>query len=356
MQPINYDLNSIKRLLRTAIDSNIVPCAVSRVTVNGETVLDFAFGHSSLEPIKSVVSHDHLFDIASITKSFTATAIMILVEKGKIHLDQAVSSLLPEFIGTGKHSVTIRQLLTHSSGLPARTSISKLAKTRDMVIDMTLQTPLVASAGSREIYTDLGFILLGEIVSRTSDTMLDKFIGEQILAPLEMNATFFNPHKDKVEQCAATELIASRGGVIQGEVHDPKTFLMGGISGHAGLFSTVSDLTKYCQFFLRKNKTALPCVLSASSLQMMINNHTSHLSVRRGLGWSLDPCSGFGFDQGAGPSVFGHTGFTGTSIYVDPTLNYTVVLLTNRIHPSRNNKAYFVFREKYHSAVRLLIQ
>jgi len=342
--------------LCTAVDRNTVPCAVSQVTVNGETVFDFAYGHSSIQPIKSAVTHDHFFDIASITKSFTATAIMILVEEGKLRLDHKVSSLLPQFEGPGKHEVTVRQLLTHSSGLPARTLISKVAKSREMVIDMTAKTPLVAPAGSREIYTDLGFILLGEIVSKISNSMLDQFIREQILAPLEMNATFFNPGKDKVKRCAATELITSRGGIIQGEVHDPKTFLMGGVSGHAGLFSTVSDLTKYCQLFLKNNNTTLPRILSAKSLEAMTINHTAHLGIRRGLGWSLNPCSGFGFDSGAGPSVFGHTGFTGTSIYVDPTLNLTVVLLTNRVHPSRNNESYYKLREKYHSALRVVIQ
>jgi len=338
------------------VDSNVVPCAVSQVTVNGDTIFKFAFGHSCLQPIKSAVTYDHLFDIASITKSFTATAIMILVEDGQLRLDHKVSSLMPQFDGPGKHAVTIRQLLTHSSGLPARTSISKVAKSREMVIDMTVNTPLVAPAGSREIYTDLGFILLGEIVSKVSNLMLDQFICEQILAPLGMNATFFNPDKDKVAQCAATELIPSRGGIIQGEVHDPKTFLMGGVSGHAGLFSTVSDLTKYCQLFLSKEDTKFPHILSARSRESMTYNHTAHLGVRRGLGWSLNPCSGFGFDPGAGPFVFGHTGFTGTSIYIDPTLNLTVVLLTNRVHPSRNNESYYKLREKYHSALRVLVQ
>ncbi|MBL9151290.1 MAG: DUF1343 domain-containing protein [Verrucomicrobiales bacterium] len=348
-------LKAIDRAIGDAIDRGEIPGAVFRLEHRGE-VYEKAYGHRSLLPEKEPMTADTIFDAASLTKVLaTAPSVSLLADRGRLDLDAPVVSLLPEFAPKGelrplfrdkfdtradtvahRALVTVRQLLTHCSGLPP--SIS----TQDEPwwghrngVRRCLTAPLIARPGTAFRYSDINYILLGEIVRRVSGRPVDAFAAEEIFAPLGMSDTGYRPATHLGARLAPTEALGAYG-VIRGEVHDPTARRMEGVAGHAGLFTTAADVARYAAAFLPG--AGSPVFRPELAAEMTRVQSPETLPARRGLGWDID--SAFSYQRGEVFPVggFGHTGWTGTSIWVDPGSATVVVLLANRNHPSESGK------------------
>jgi len=339
-----HDLDDV---VQEAVSDGRIPGAVIWVGRADRTLYSKAYGMRSLTPVREEMSLATTFDIASLTKVVaTATAIMILAEEGQLALGDRVSEHIPEFSGDGKDVVTITHLLTHTSGLrPSLQGGPEWRGSRE-AIRLAAAEKLQAAPGQIFIYSDIGFILLGEIVARVSGEAFDDYVRARILQPLSMEGSAFNPDLREAPETAPTQSCASQGdvcegittgGVLRGVVHDPTARRMGGVAGHAGLFAPASDLSRFARMMLRGGELDGRRVLSRSSVALMTAPATSPgMSVKRGLGWDIDsPYSsvrGEYFPVGS----FGHTGFTGTSLWIDPVSQTYVLLLTNRVHPDGN--------------------
>lgn len=323
--------------LNKEIARQTTPGAVIRVKYRGEWVFQEAIGHDSTADSKVPMSENHLFDAASLTKVMaTLPSILKLLEEGELFLHDRAAFFLPEFAQNGKGDVTIRQLLTHSSGLIAHRPYFERKMDYKEVLHEIFHDGLVYEPDTKVVYSDLGFIMLGEIVQKISGMRLDEFARRTIFGPLGMNDTCYLPSKDRL--IAPTEYYDHLGGHKYGLVHDDNTEFMGGISGHAGLFTTAGDLAKYCDMLDNEGYANGKPILNPAWLQRSRENFTPFSIEARGLGWQL---------KGRGPSPagdlmspvsYGHTGFTGTSFYVDPVEETTIILLTNRVYFGRHER------------------
>jgi len=346
----------IARFIQYGLKKGVFPGAVL-ILVNDKRVLyQESFGYSQLEPVKNRMKKDTIFDIASLTKVVaTTTAIMQLIEMGQINLWDSLKHYYPELPSGQKEEITIFHLLTHTSGFPAIIRLWNQGLNYEEKIKRVLNNPLEDKVGGKVIYSDLNFILLGGLIWRVTEQRLDKYASQYIFQPLGMAMTAFNPLKSlpytEKSDYAATERCEWRGRVMIGEVHDENAFSFDGVSGHAGLFSTIDDLGKFMQMLLNNGIYKGVRVLSSSSVKLMAKDWTYNLDSHRGLGWDLigNPHSSGGvfFSE----TAFGHTGFTGTSIWVDTKLKIGVALLTNRVHPIRENKQIIAFRPLLHNLV-----
>lgn len=330
------------------------PGAVVMAGRHGKIFFANSYGHKIITPEQLPTEIDTIYDLASLTKIFTATAIMILVERGQILLDDKVISYYPRFARNGKADVTIEHLLTHTSGLPAWLPLWQTVKSKDDAIDEICRANPEAKAGEAYVYSDLGYMMLGFIIEKVTNTTIDDFITQEILVPLKMNDSMYNPPEELKQRCAATEIDnAYRHRLIWGEAHDENAFAIGGASGHAGLFSTASDLARFCQMFLNYGELDGVRILSPLTVMLMSQNHVpSKLGVKRGYGWYISTSlRGDIFPIGS----FGHTGFTGTSIWIDPTTDSFSIILTNRVHPNRNNTTINMYRSKFHNPLAAAI-
>jgi CubicO group peptidase (beta-lactamase class C family) len=284
---------------------------------------------------------DTIFDLASISKLFTTVVVMRQVEAGRVDLDAPVAGYLPEFAAGGKAAVTVRMLLTHTSGLPAFLPLWSSHPTPEARLAAALATPLATGAtpGGQYVYSDLGLIALGELAHRVTGQPLDTLVRTHVTGPLSMVDTGYNPPAAKRSRIAATEYqpYADRG-MVWGEVHDENAWALGGVAGHAGVFSTAADLAIFCQMLLNGGQYRGHRVLRPSTVRAMMVNYNASLEQAypesdRGLGLELDKHWYMG--PLASPVTFGHTGFTGTSLVVDPLSHSFVILLSNRVHPDR---------------------
>ncbi|MFG1888678.1 serine hydrolase [Micromonospora sp. NPDC049051] len=284
---------------------------------------------------------DTIFDLASVSKLFTAVVTMQQVERGRVDLDAPVARYVPEFAAGGKEAVTVRMLLTHTSGLPAFTPLWSRYPTPAQRFAAALATPLTPGVepGTRYVYSDLGLIALGVLVERVAGRPLDMLVAEGVTTPLGMADTGYNPGPQRRSRIAATEYQPYAGrGMVHGEVHDENAWSLGGVAGHAGVFSTAADLAVLCQALLNGGEYRGRRVLRPETVRAMLVNHNAPLEQAypesdRGLGFELDKhwyMAGL-----SSPVAFGHTGFTGTSIVVDPLSHSFVILLSNRVHPDR---------------------
>ena len=326
-------LQRIDEMVEQAIAEKKMPGAV--VAIGHKElglVYEKAFGHASLLPLKVPMQKDTVFDLASLTKPIaTATSIMILVERGQVRLRDRVSVYYPEFGSNGKERITIQQLLTHTGGLIPDNALSDYQDGRDQAFRNIESLKPVSTPGSKFSYTDVGFIVLGKVVEKVTRQSVGDFAQENIFKPLEMNETGFNPKGDLKVRAAVTT--KRKGEWIQGEVHDPRAFELGGEAGHAGLFSTAQDLSRFCQMFLNDGKANHGQVMSRRTIEVMTQRHELPNGGYRGLGW--DKLSGYSSNRGElmTESAFGHGGFTGTSLWIDPELDLYVIFLGNRVHP-----------------------
>lgn len=339
----------LKRYLAECVNKGIFPGACFGLVTKHESVFDDV-GYSQLRPTLQNISINTVYDLASLSKVVsTTTIIMKLVEAGEIVLFDKVVDIIPEF----RHKdITIYNLLTHTSGLPADINNYKVCKSKKEIIDKIYSTDLEYGTGKKVLYSDIGFILLGIIIEQITGS-LDGYFDKNIATPLGMMDTCYNPSEEIKARCAATEYKEERG-YIKGTVHDGKAFIMGGISGHAGLFSTVKDLGNFCSMMLNNGVFNNLRILSENSIKLLSRCHTLSLNENRGLGWQLKDFHNAIGDLASDNSIF-HTGFSGTSLLIDFDNQFAFILLTNRIHPSRENNLLIKLRRNINNIAETVI-
>ena len=412
--------------MQEAIAARAFPCASVAVTHRGRLIVLRAFGHFTYESAGALslsrslrkgenldVTPSTLFDLASVTKVVATTAMaMILYERGLLDLDAAAAGTIPEFVALRpadprRSDVSFRMLLAHSSGLPAYEKLFLKARTRDDLLRAAFTLPLTADPGSRAEYSDIGFILLGVALERLAGEPLDQFCQREIFGPLGMTGTTFNPPKEmralipptadkRTEMCGAgargagalaRELPAPatpnrpivstfpRGRIIQGEVQDENAYVLGGIAGHAGLFSTAEDMARFAHFMLQRGAgargagalarelptrssrprpghqpNAIPQIVRPETISLFTRRASQPEGTSRALGWDT-PSAPSQSGKHFSPSSFGHLGYTGTSLWIDPVRQLAISLLTNRTWPDCSNQAIKQVRPRFHDAV-----
>ncbi|MEP7381980.1 MAG: serine hydrolase [Gemmatimonadota bacterium] len=325
-------LATIDRVVRRGMTAGGYPGASVVIGRRGAAVLQKGYGHLGWTGDSPGVDADRtIYDLASLSKVIgTTTGAMILYDEGRLDLDAPVSRYIPEFRGGDKDLVTVRHLLTHRSGLPAGRELWRTASNAMDARHIVLSTPLANKPGAVFVYSDLGADVLAWVVEAVSGLSLDTYLAERVFKPLGMNDTFYNPPDSVRYRVAPTEVAPPRGYPLKGEVHDENAFALGGVAGHAGLFSTASDLAIFAQMMLNGGEYNDVRIFSDST----VATFTRRSSGTRALGW--DTADG---DGGSGEyltaAAFGHTGYTGTSIWIDPEREMFVVLLTNRVHAAR---------------------
>lgn len=324
-------------ILRESITQAAFPGVALAITHHGALIASQGFGHFTYDPDSPEVHADTVFDLASVTKVAATTSMaMLLFERGQLNLDAHVVDLLPEFGQTAERGgVTIRMLLGHSSGLPAYVKLFETARTRDELVRAACTTPLVAAPGAKAEYSDIGFVLLGEILARVAHEPLDNFVRREVFTPLNMQQTQFNPPPGLREAVPPTEDDRMfRHRIIQGEVNDENASVMGGIAGHAGLFASAPDIASLAECMLRGGAP----IFQPATIELFTRRQGSPQGTSRALGWdtpSHPSTSGTHFSSRS----FGHLGFTGTSVWIDPDRQLSVTLLTNRTWPDRSTRA-----------------
>ena len=337
----------INQFIQCGISEKIFPGAVAYIA-EGDTIQYFeAFGNRMSTPEIKPMHRDTIFDLASLTKPIVvATLTMCCVEEGTVELNEPLQNYLPEF---SHPQVTVSQLLTHTSGLPAWRATYLESKSEDEAVNYLCQIPLDYPTGTQVVYSCLGYILLGKLLQCLTDKPLDVLAQKWIFQPLGMNWTRYNPPPAWIDKCAATEDSNSfekrmvdyqphnwREGVIVGEVHDENAHFLGGVSGNAGLFSTATDIAKFCHMLLNGGNN----VLTAKSINQMATVQTTGLNESRGVGWMI-------LEDG---SLY-HTGFTGTSVRINLARKICAILLTNRVHPDASQPGIIDFRAKFHQSI-----
>ncbi|HKC23835.1 MAG TPA: serine hydrolase domain-containing protein, partial [Thermoanaerobaculia bacterium] len=323
----------LDRVVDDAIARKELPGAVVLVGRHGKIAYEKAYGFRALEPEKEPMTKDTVFDLASLTKTVaTATSVMTLVESGKLRITDAVVKHLPEFAAGGglREKVTIEQLLTHRSGLPPDDPMDLYTGAPAAIFGKSFRLPLATAPGEKFVYSDVGYEVLAEVVRAVSGEPLDRYAKERVFAPLGMAETEFRPIGSggalPVARIAPTE--RKDGRFLRGEVHDPHAYALGGVAGHAGLFSTARDLARFCRMVLDGGP-----VLSPAARAAMTRTRAYGDADLRALGWDVataySSSRGDLFPLGS----FGHTGWTGTSFWLDPTTDTFVILLSNRNHP-----------------------
>ena len=343
-------LSQMDGIIAEAIANKKLPGAVVLVGRNGRIVWRKAYGDRAVEPVREPMTPDTIFDLASLTKVVaTTTSIMILVERGKLRLNDPVSLYIPELKGEGRDRITIEQLLTHVSGYAPDFDLRERWTGYDEAIKRLIKEPLRNPPGTRFTYSDIGFITLGEVVARVSGLPLDQFAQKNIFGPLHMVNTGFRPSPSLKARIAPTERrrgqmsylgdsgmdAGSEGDLwLRGEVHDPTSYRMNGVAGHAGLFSTANDLAIYCQMILNGGTYNGVRILAPLTVAEMTRPRVvASNGATRGLGWDMNTTFSTNRGELFPLGSFGHTGFTGTSMWIDPASEMFVVFLSNRVHP-----------------------
>ena len=343
-------LGLMDRVIDDAIQKKALPGAVVLVGHHGRIVWRKAYGSRAVEPQREAMTTDTIFDLASLTKIVaTATSVMILIERGEVRLSDPVIKFIPEMKGDRRDSITIEQLLTHTSGFAPDFDLKERWAGYDEAMKHLYREPLRNRAGTRFVYSDINYITLGEVVHRVTGMTLDEFARRNIFLPLGMRDTGFKPAAKLRARIAPTEkrrgqmtylgdTSADAGAEgeqwLRGQVHDPTSFRMGGIAGHAGLFSTADDLAIFCQMFLNGGVYHRTRILSPMAVATMTRPRAvAESGAARALGWDI--ATTFSTNKGDlfPLGSFGHTGFTGTSMWIDPASDTFVIFLSNRVHP-----------------------
>ncbi len=377
-------------ILQNGISKKAFPAASVAVTHQGDLIArkafgDFTFGHEEIAggPLVAPSARSGkaaltttLFDLASLTKVLATTPMaMLLYQRGLLDLDVAVSAVVPEFVANTKDSrrneVTVRMLLSHSSGLPSYEKLFLKAHSRSELLQAALELPLTVDPGTRTEYSDIGFILLGLALERLADENLDRFCQREIFAPLAMTSTTFNPPESLRPQIpptaderkcdagapalempripqtqSARPRSTFRKRIIQGEVQDENASVLGGVAPHAGLFSTAEDLAKFAHFLLSANNS----IFRTETIALFTRREPAPAGTSRTLGWDT-PSSPSQSGKYFSPQSFGHLGYTGTSLWIDPVRQLSITLLTNRTWPDCSNQAIKQIRPRFHDAI-----
>ncbi len=364
--PVSLDLAGLKpvtELLDSAVASGAAPGAVLAITRDGER---FVYGSGQLgadEPESPGAAT--IYDLASLTKVVgLVTGAMLAVDEGRLELDAPVQQSVPAFAGAGKDRVTVRMLLAHASGLPAWRPLFREAGSRAEAFALADTTPLSSVPGSVEVYSDLGAIILTQVLETIYHQRLDSLLRRRVFGPLSMSATGYLPDADQRDRIAPTEMDPWRGRVLRGEVQDENAALMDGVSGHAGLFGSAEDLLTFAEWLLEQadgrsggqavrrsesftevNRPADRPTIRPSVLQEFTRRQSLIPGSTRALGWDT-PSPGGSAGSRLSPRSFGHTGFTGTSLWIDPEHHLAIILLSNRVNPTRDNPRWAPLRGK----------
>jgi CubicO group peptidase (beta-lactamase class C family) len=322
-------LDAVDRVVERGVAAAGFPGAAVVIGRRDATVLSRGYGTLDWAPSSTAVSPDRtLYDLASLTKVVaTTSAVMVLYDEHRISLDAPVSRYLPAFSRGAKARVTIRELLEHRSGLPAGSNLARLARSPARARELILATTLAYEPGTAQLYSDVGMDVLGFVVEAIAHEPLDRFVRRRIFAPLAMTSTTYRPGAALRDRTAPTERNGARGHPLKGEVHDGDAYALGGIAGHAGLFSTASDLARFAQMLLDGGKLDGTRIIADSTVALF----THRSAGWRALGW--DTCAGgASCGQHMSERAYGHTGFTGTSLWIDPDRGLYVIVLANWLH------------------------
>ncbi len=341
-------------ILQDAITSHAFPGASVAVTHKNRLIALKSFGRFTYEPDSPKVTDTTIFDLASVTKVVATTSMaMILYERGLLDLESPVTAIVPEFAGTSpdqdsrRRDVTLRMLLAHSSGLAAYEKLFQRSKTREELLAAAFTSPLIADPGSKAEYSDIGFIILGIALERIADESISQFCQREIFGPIGMSHTTFNPPsswKPSIPPTANDQ--AFRHRIIQGEVNDENASVLGGVAGHAGVFSTAEDMAHFANVMVQGGSP----LVRPETLKVFTRRESAPEGTSRALGWDT-PSHPSQSGKHFSPNSFGHLGYTGTSLWIDPQRKLSVTLLTNRTWPDSNNQAIKEVRPKFHDAV-----
>lgn len=340
---------TIKEHLQNCIDSKVFPGATYIYGTSKEILGHGCVGNLAID--RGPVNEDTLYDIASLTKPIVALAMMKLLEQGLVCLDDTIDYYLPEYAAFPKGKNTVYQLLTHTSVIPGQVQLYRTCHTKQEILDGILYLPPRDNHSTPVNYSSQGIIVIGEIISAIAGKPLDQVMQELVFDPLDMKNTMFIPPETLFDNIASTENCPWRGKVVIGQVHDENAVVMGGICGHAGLFSPASDIAKVGKAMLTGRCADGSLFLRHSTIDLMTKNHTSGLNLARGLGWQCRDAHNSPAGDLFSERSYGHTGFTGTSLWIDPDRDLYAVLLTNRVNPTRNGDGIVRARHIYHNLV-----
>ena len=341
-------------VLRSGIEQRAFPGAAIGVVYQGRLVALKGLGRFTYDAASPAVDAGTIYDLASVSKVVATTAAcMILHDRGQLKLEQPLVELLPNFAlgDPRRYQVTLRMLLAHSSGLPAYVRLFQTAQNKAELLRQVLQVPLTANPGARAVYSDMGFILLGNVLERLTQEPLDQFCHREIFSRLNLTQTAFNPPPDWKFSIPPTEDDqAFRHRLIQGEVNDENASVMGGVAGHAGCFSTALDVSIFAQCMLQGGTPLVPRLVQRPTLEIFTRREDFPPGTSRALGWdtpSQPSQSGKYFSSRS----YGHLGYTGSSLWIDPDRQLSVTLLTNRTWPDRGSQSIQQIRPTFHDAV-----
>jgi CubicO group peptidase (beta-lactamase class C family) len=334
----------IEDVLNRARADSAFPGAFVIVGTRSGILAEYGVGQLDWAPTPGPDEHT-LWDLASLTKVVgLTTAMMQLVEQHRVDLDAPLHRYIPEWTGPNKDRVTVRHLLTHTSGLPAFKAYDEITHDPDSLAKLMFATPLDTVPGVRMVYSDIGAYMLGKLVERVTGQTLDAYVRDHVFVPLKLHETMYRPPTSLLARIAPTEFDPRRGGLVRGKVHDERAYYLGGVSAHAGIFSSAHDLARFARMYLNGGELDGMRIVQPATIAQF-TAYTDSTFSNRGIGWQKPDLPGMRF---ASPSsawaghlmssrAFGHTGFTGTSIAVDPSRDLFVVLLSNRVDPTRNN-------------------
>lgn len=347
-----FDFSTVDSIIQKGIKDSVAPAMALLVIKDGDVIYEKYAGRLTYLPDALPITDSTIFDLASVSKVVaTTTAAMICVDRKLFSLDDKVIKFFPKFKVKGKESITIRNLLTHTSGLPAFKKYYELVKNEKELMEDIFNSSISFEPGTQMVYSDLGMITLGKIIEKVTGKTLDQFCKREIFTPLQMTNTFYKPVAALKHRIAPTEYDDYwRNRLLIGEVHDEASSMLGGVAGHAGLFSTARDLGIFLQMLLQGGEYGKIKIVKSTTANIFTKQQ-SNLSSRA-LGWDTKDGEGY---SSAGTlfhsDSYGHTGYTGTSVWTDPTRKLIVILLTNRVHPTRLNRQIMKFRPIIHDAI-----
>jgi CubicO group peptidase (beta-lactamase class C family) len=334
-------INDLKDYMENCCSQGVFPGAAYALVTKSKVYVN-SVGKRQVVPEEKHIENDTIFDLASLTKPVsTTTCILILIEKGLLTLNTKVISILPEY---KYEDITIKQLITHTAGYPPEPTFRLDMNYDEMKQSIFDAVPDNEIKDNKVIYSDVGFLLLGLIIEKLSGSY-SEFAKKNIFDVLDMKDTGFNPNEKILDRCAATELCKLRKEILIGQVHDEKSFLLNGVAGHAGLFSTAYDLAKFAQMILNDGLYKDNAILSKNSIDLIFQSQTEHLNSNRSVGWAMWEEGSTMGDLVSKNAIY-HTGFTGGSILIDKHYGKAFILLTNRVHPSRDNIELISYRAK----------
>jgi len=349
-------LQALDSVLHQAVEDSAFPGGTFLAAKDGIIFHKKAVGNFTYQDDARDVNPGTIYDLASVTKVVSTTsAVMLLYERGELKLDTPVYKVIPEFGQKGKEQITFRHLLTHSSGLPGWAPLWKRGDTPEEMVDAICEMELEYETGQDYVYSCMGFIMLGKAVEKITGMPLNQFVDQEIFEPLGMEYTFYNPPEKYCQHIPPTEYDSARGGFVHCKVHDENAYYLGGVSGNAGLFSNIHDLAIFAQMMLNKGIYEGTRIFQPETVELFTKRQNIPENTSRCLGWDT-PSGNSSSGRYFSTRTYGHLGFTGTSVWIDPVKNLFGILLTNRVHPTRKNNQIYHIRYKTYDKLQKAVQ